>query len=107
MSKKIYRVEFKCYHYNTGYADNYTFMAREDFITIDDAMDFRNKLIAYRKIVMDYSYGKITAKEAEDLHRKLNWSYAVEDGYVSFSVYGELPTITEVIITPDIETRIV
>ena len=39
-----YRVNFKCYWYNTGSADNHSYINHEDFDTLEEAMSFKNRV---------------------------------------------------------------
>jgi len=87
-----YRVKFKCYHYNTGAADNCTYDNYEDFDTLPEAHTFRTRLIEQRTKEMEYDHRKITFDEYEAWKRTFD-VYKVEGGYVSFSIWGELPKI--------------
>jgi hypothetical protein len=39
-----YRVNFKCYWYNTGRADNHSYINHKDFDTLEDAVVFKNRV---------------------------------------------------------------
>ncbi len=39
-----YRVNFKCYWYNTGAADNHYYTNHEDFDTIEEATSFKDRV---------------------------------------------------------------
>lgn len=41
-----YRVNFKCYWFNTGLADNHSYINHEDFDTIEEAIAFKEKVDA-------------------------------------------------------------
>lgn len=46
-----YRVNFKCYWYNTGAADNHTYIKHEDFDTEEEAIIFKQRVDARDKTI--------------------------------------------------------
>ncbi len=46
-----YRVKFKCYWYNTGSADNHTYIKHEDFDTEEEAIIFKQRVDARDKTI--------------------------------------------------------
>ena len=105
MKETKFRVEFKCYHYNTGSADNYSYMSHEDFDELEDAQRFRTQLIEQRTNEMNYQHGKMSFNKFSKWEKSFSSRYySVEDGYVSFSIYGELPTISKIESTKDVVT---
>jgi len=73
-------------------ADNHSYIANEDFDTLQDAHKFRDRLIEQRTMAMKYDHREITF-EAYEQWKKTFDMYEVENGFVSFSIYGELPKI--------------
>lgn len=104
---KIYEVRFKCYHYNTGSANNFTYTETIECETLEAAQEIRKNLIEQRTMSQKYEYSEISYPEymawSKSFGDKL---FQVEDGFVSFSIYGELPQIFEVIETNPIEKQI-
>lgn len=57
-----YRVKFKCYWYNTGLSDNHYYIRKEDFDTLDEAIEFKSKVdeqYEMSKRVIVYSWQKV------------------------------------------------
>lgn len=74
-----YRVKFKCYHYNTGAADNCYYINREDFDTLEEATAFNERIAKQINLFADNSDGWI--------QRNQKWIDSdqfieIEDGFI-------------------------
>ena len=82
MESKIevkYGVEFSCYWYNTGMADNHSYINTEKFDTLEEAQKFRDKLLWEKDIKDSYTSEKINFEEYQAYTDKF---YEVENGYI-------------------------
>ena len=67
-----YRVKFKCYHYNTGYADNGTYMNYEDFDTIEESIVFKERVEEQHLMTVKYRNHDISFDEYDKWEEAFN-----------------------------------
>lgn len=79
-----YRVKFKCYHYNTGSANNGSYWNYEDFETLQQADDFKKKLLKQGEITLKHEKNLITLDEYEKFINNDDY-YDVEEGFIYYS----------------------
>lgn len=84
-----YRVNFECYWYNTGAADNHHYINCEDFNTFDEAITFRDRIQEQYEMSKKYEYRKISFDEYSNWKKSFE-IYEVENGFIS-----GLPTIVK------------
>jgi len=93
-----YRVKFKCYWYNTGMADNHSYINHEDFDTLEEANTFKNRVDTQyknskRRVLYKYSHNEpasdyelkynppITFEEKEAWNKSENF-IEIENGFI-------------------------
>ena len=57
-----YRVKYKCYWYNTGAADNHSYIAKKNFDTLEEAKDYKDRVDKQYEIINSkilYSWEKL------------------------------------------------
>lgn len=81
-----YRVKIPCYHYNTGSADNYNYVAKHDFETKDDADSFAKKVNEQYEMHSKFEKHEIAFSVYNNWSEKLKHTgemYEVEDGCIT------------------------
>jgi hypothetical protein len=76
-----YRVKFKCYHFNTGYADNGSYINHEDFDNIDDAIDYAIRVNKQLEMSKKYERNEITYDEYNKWEKSFDL-IEIEDGVI-------------------------
>lgn len=79
-----YRVKFKCYHYNTGGANNGSYWNYEDFETFQQADDFKKKLLKQGETYSKYENKLISYEKYENFINNDDY-YDVEEGFIYYS----------------------
>lgn len=75
-----YRVKFRCYHYNTGAADNHSYIETADFDTYSEAEKFKNRVNRQKDLFDDNSEGWVSRNEA---WKKSSDYIKIENGYIT------------------------
>lgn len=94
---KKYRVKYKCYWYNTGAADNHSYIEKRDFDSLEDAIKFFHRVHEQYEMENKWGRRKISYEEYSAWENDSD-IIEVENGYIL-----DYPTLHEV--TPEIETQ--
>ncbi len=99
MEKIVYAVRFKSYHYNTGYADNGTYITERQFRDPVKALKFANKVndlvndminIRTKWACSDSEFELKPKRKAEKRLRKFNTQYFDGDSVLQDDIKPEL-----------------
>jgi len=83
--KLKYRVSYPCYHYNTGNADNGSYMHKVDFDDLNDAKIYKHDVDYQYGLYNESSPNKVSHMQLKDI--KNVWENSdsfidIEDGYI-------------------------
>lgn len=87
-----YRVKFRCYHYNTGMADNGHYYHVEEFDDTESAQAFKVKINSQIEHFRKVERKEISLSESDEIRKKHNF-FSVEDGCIigPAELFGFLP----------------
>lgn len=98
MTGEAFKVEFRCYHYNTGAGDNHFYNGYELFETLAEAQAFQSRISEQLIRCKDYETGAMSFEDFEEWKESFD-IYDVENGFIDGP-----PIIYR--ITPELKTRV-
>lgn len=77
-----YKVNFQCYWYNTGAADNHYYINYEEFDTLGEAQTFKDRIIEQHEMGKKWETSKISYSDYKAWESNFD-IYEVENGFIS------------------------